>query len=220
LMSDIATGKDADFSEERLASRYDMDLANSFGNLLNRTINMTQKYRSGELRRVTSKTEVIEQKNLEQKKAAALAEGKLWTTTNLPSLATYAAEQAAIARSAFESFAVSSGIQCLLNVATLCNQTIEAAQPWRLAKDPDSKDVLDELLYDWSESLRIVAILISPVLPGAAHGIFDQLNWKMELSGKEERFSLKDAEWGGLPDGHLVGKPVPLFPRIEASSVL
>jgi hypothetical protein len=50
-----------------------------------------------------------------------------------------------------------------------------------------------------------------------AHGIFDQLNWKMEaeLSGKEERFSLADAEWGGLPDGHVVGKPVPLFPRIE-----
>ena len=64
-----------------------------------------------------------------------------------------------------------------------------------------------------AESLRIIAILISPVLPKAAHGIFDQLNWKMELSGKEERFSLADAEWGRLPDGHVVGKPVPLFPR-------
>jgi len=53
------------------------------------------------------------------------------------------------------------------------------------------------------------------VLPVAAHGIFDQLNWKMELSGKEKRFSLADAEWGRLPDGHVVGKPVPLFPRIE-----
>jgi hypothetical protein len=41
------------------------------------------------------------------------------------------------------------------------------------------------------------------------------LNWKMELSGKEKRFHLDDAKWGGLPDGHVVGKPVPLFPRIE-----
>jgi methionyl-tRNA synthetase len=68
-------------------------------------------------------------------------------------------------------------------------------------------------------SLRIIAIsiLISPVLPKAAHGIFDQLNWKMEpeLSGKEERFRLEEAKWGGLPDGHVVGKPVPLFPRIQ-----
>jgi methionyl-tRNA synthetase len=78
-----------------------------------------------------------------------------------------------------------------------------------------SGEELDEVLYDCSEFLRIIAILISPVLPKAAHGIFDQLNWKTELSGKEERFALKDAEWGGLPDGHVVGKPVPLFPRIE-----
>src|SRR5260370_28003870 len=47
------------------------------------------------------------------------------------------------------------------------------------------------------------------------HGIFDQLNWKIELSEKEGRFSLADAEWGRLPDGHVVAKPVPLFPRIE-----
>lgn len=66
-----------------------------------------------------------------------------------------------------------------------------------------------------AESVRIIAILISPVLPKAAHGIFDQLKWRMELSGKEERFSLKDAECYGLREGHVVGKPVPLFPRLE-----
>jgi len=58
--------------------------------------------------------------------------------------------------------------------------------------------------------------LISPVLPKAAHGIFDQLNWKPDEAGKESRFRLADAVWGGLPDGHQLGKPVPLFPRIEA----
>jgi hypothetical protein len=71
------------------------------------------------------------------------------------------------------------------------------------------------VLYPFTESLRIIAIWISSVLLRGAHGIFDQLNWKMELSGKEERFRLEDAKWGGLPDGHVVGKPVPLFPRIE-----
>ena len=74
---------------------------------------------------------------------------------------------------------------------------------------------LDAVLYSLAESLRIIAILISPVLPKAAHGIFDQLNWKMEpeLAGKEARFSLADAEWGKLPDGHVVGKPTPLAPE-------
>src|SRR5262249_10339331 len=51
LMSDIATGKDADFSEERLIQRFNTDLANSLGNLLNRTLNMVAKYRSGILKR-------------------------------------------------------------------------------------------------------------------------------------------------------------------------
>jgi methionyl-tRNA synthetase len=74
---------------------------------------------------------------------------------------------------------------------------------------------LEDLLCDCAESLRILAMLVSPILPKAAHGIFDQLNWKMELSGKEERFSLADAEWGRLPNGHVVGKPAPLFPRID-----
>ena len=104
---------------------------------------------------------------------------------------------------------------------TKCNEAIEDSAPWEIAKraknDTDEERLLGAVLYHLAESLRIIAILISPVLPRAAHGIFDQLNWKMELSGKEERFSLKDAEWGKLPDGHVVGKPVPLFPRIETS---
>ena len=74
---------------------------------------------------------------------------------------------------------------------------------------------LNGVLFGLIESLRIIAIRVSPVLPKAAHEMFDQLNWKMELSGKEERFRLEDAKWGGLPDGHVVGKPTPLFPRIE-----
>src|SRR5438552_18003468 len=50
LMSDIAMGKDADFSEERLVDRYNSDLANSLGNLLNRTLSMANKYGAGQLR--------------------------------------------------------------------------------------------------------------------------------------------------------------------------
>ena len=52
-------------------------------------------------------------------------------------------------------------------------------------------------------------------LPDAAHGIFDQLAWKLDEAGKDTRFRFADAVWGGLPDGHILGKPVPLFPRIE-----
>jgi methionyl-tRNA synthetase len=110
---------------------------------------------------------------------------------------------------------IHQGLSQALQLATFCNERIDSQKPWALAKDPAQREALDGLLYWLAESLRIIAILISPVLPGAAHRIFDQLNWQPELSGKEERFSLADAEWGRLPDGHLLGKPVPLFPRIE-----
>ncbi len=99
----------------------------------------------------------------------------------------------------------------------MCNRLVEQTAPWKLAKDSAQAADLDAVLYTLAEALRIIAILISPVLPKAAEGIFDQLNWKMEEAGKDGRFLLKDAGWGGLPDGHVLGQPVPLFPRIEAA---
>jgi methionyl-tRNA synthetase len=116
---------------------------------------------------------------------------------------------------AANQFDISLALGSAIEICTQCNSLIEVKAPWKLAKDPSGAETLGPVLYHLAESLRLIAILISPVLPKAAHGIFDQLNWKMELSGKEERFSLADAEWGKLPDGHVVGKAVPLFPRIE-----
>jgi len=190
LMSDIAIGKDADFSEQRLIERYNADLANSLGNLLNRTLNMTQKYRDGRVKKMTSMQIA---KDVNSGYIALLKEyGQ-----------------------AFAMHQTSSVIASWQSHLDFFNKFIEEHAPWALASSEKGSDELDEVLYDAGEALRVIAILISPVLPKAAHGIFDQLNWKMELSGKEERFSFKDAEWGKLPDGHVVGKPVPLFPRIE-----
>ncbi|MDQ3200031.1 MAG: class I tRNA ligase family protein [Verrucomicrobiota bacterium] len=183
LMADIVTGKDSDFSEDRLVSRFNSELANSLGNLLNRTLSMTQRYREGEL-----------------------------SGRGVATIPAFSSETVAI-----EASSVQVSLERTVTCVTSCNQEIDQQKPWALAKDPAQAAKLDSLLYQLAESLRIVAILISPVLPKAAHGIFNQLNWKMEpeLAGKEERFSLAEAEWGRLPDGHVLGKPTPLFPRIE-----
>ena len=116
-----------------------------------------------------------------------------------------------------EAYAIEDALHHTWAVSGWANRLVDATSPWKVAKDPVQQSFLTSILYHLAESLRIIAILISPVLPKAAHGIFDQLNWKMEatLAGREARFSLADAEWGRLPDGHVVGKPVPLFPRIE-----
>jgi methionyl-tRNA synthetase len=180
-MSDIVTGKDSDFSEDRLVSRFNSELANSLGNLLNRTLSMTQRYRAGKLSGRGAGTIV--------------------------QLSPYQSEMASSPAAALE----------LVNsYVTGWNQEIDMKKPWALAKDESAAGELDALLYRLAEGLRIIAILLSPVLPKAAHGIFDQLNWKLELRGQENRFSLAEVEWGRLPDGHVVGTPVPLFPRIES----
>jgi methionyl-tRNA synthetase len=190
LISDIAIGQDADFSEERLIERYNADLANSLGNLLNRTLSMLQKYRGSRAKKITSE-----------------AISKDVNTGYADFIKEY--------QQAFDLYEINAVVESLQSRVDFFNRFIESHAPWALAKSTTDSDELDEVLYDAAESLRILGILISPVLPKSAHGIFDQLNWKMELTGKEERFSLADAEWGGLTDGHVVGKPVPLFPRIE-----
>ncbi len=185
LMSDIATGKDADFSEERLVLRYNTDLANSLGNLLNRSLSMAWKYRDGKL--------------------AHCSEGGLRER----------AEHFVRAHAAcFETASIDGAMSQALALATEANQFVEQNAPWKLAKlateSAAHSHQLDAVLYHLAESLRIVAILLSPVLPQAAAGIFAQLNW-------DKPFALADAAWGGLPDGHILGQPTPLFPRIESS---
>jgi methionyl-tRNA synthetase len=192
LMRDIATGKDSDFSEEQVISAHDEALANSLGNLLNRTLQMIAQFCSRTLRADRASEIFMKWRSN-------------WDELTPPVTASY------------ESYHIDSSLTALQIIVVALNRLIQDKRPWDLAKAPEPKtrQQLFDVLYVLAESLRVIAILISPVLSRAAHGIFDQLNWKMDLSGKEERFSLADAEWGRLPDGHVVGEPVPLFPRIE-----
>ena len=100
------------------------------------------------------------------------------------------------------------GLQAAFQIVQYCNSAIELWAPWRLAKDPKRRDALDAALYCLAELLRIVSILIFPVMPRAAGAIFEQLAIREEPR-------LSDTQWGLLPDGHLLGKPAPVFPRIE-----
>jgi methionyl-tRNA synthetase len=213
LMSDIGTGQDADFTEERLVERYNTDLANSLGNLLNRTLTMVAKYQNNRV----SFPEGDWLQNPDERSTESYAENITKQIGAYKSHMSTGRTLPFMLPITFGPFVANAAIGNILAIVDQGNALVENAAPWKLAKDLQkvSKIKLNSVLYALSETLRIIAILISPVLPRAAHGIFDQLNWKMELSGREERFSLADAEWGTLPDGHVVGKPVPLFPRIE-----
>ena len=198
LMS-VVTGQDADFREGFLVSEFNLDLANTLGNLVNRTLNMIHRFRNGKIRSIdlAMLTQSEVRAHLQTLSDGLLEDGRQFYVDK------------------FAQFRPSNALSAPLNRALTCNELVEISAPWNLAKNKEQEQLLDAVLYHLAESLRVISIWISPVLPRGAHGIFDQLNWKMELSGKEGRFSLTDAEWGKLPDGHVVGKPVPLFPRIE-----
>jgi len=156
LMRDCAVGQDMDFTDSRLVQRYNSDLANGLGNLLNRALNMARRYRGGRL--VRSATG-----GLEPAAARAVAGYRL----------------------AMDGFAIHLALEKASQFVTEANQFVEEQAPWKLAKDPASAARLDEVLYHLAESLRIIAILVAPVLPAAAEEIFAQLGLTCAPSLKE-----------------------------------
>ncbi len=190
LMRDIATGQDADFNAERLILRYNADLANDLGNLVNRTLSMANRYRAGILQP---------------------------TSKNLPFTSELAKAIVALPErvaTEMERHHVHAALEAINELVTRCNGFIEIAAPWKLAKDPspEASSNLDATLGLLTDAIRILAILISPVLPRPAAEIISQLG--LEPS-KELVF--QRAKLGLLPEGHRVGTPRPVFPRIESA---
>ena len=185
LMRETVTGQDMEFAEDRLVGRYNTDLANDLGNLLNRTLNMAQRYREGVLKRPASET-------------PWLAEGRELVLR-------YCGQM--------DHYLVHSALETAMSLASKCNAYIEAQAPWKLAKDPALAGQLDEVLYHLAESLRLLSILIAPVLPEAAQGMAEQLNI---VANAPLSAALDPA--AALADGHVLGKPTPLFPRIETEA--
>jgi methionyl-tRNA synthetase len=201
LMRDCAVGQDMDFTDDRLVQRYNADLANALGNLLNRALSMAQKYRGGKLaRRIVADADV-----------AGADEGARVVLERLHSLAATVREATAAFAQDMDQCMVHQALGRIESAVFYANGTVEICAPWKLAKAPEQAPQLDAVLYYLAECLRIVAIAILPVLPAAAAGIFAQLNWGQAAT-------LASTEWGGLPDGHELGKPTPLFPRIEAEA--
>jgi methionyl-tRNA synthetase len=185
LVRDIVTGKDSDFDMDRLIMLFNTELANELGNLCNRALNMSQRFTAG-----------------------VLQHGGPLTEDDTALQASLSASIAAY-QTAMDDFDVSKGLEALSRHIVHCNQYAERMKPWELNKNPENKDRLATVLYHLAESVAHATVLLSPILPDAATKLASQLKLPSLTQLK-----LTDLHWGLLADGHVIGTPLPIFPRI------
>ena len=188
FMRQIVWGADGDFSWEAMVERHNADLANGLGNLASRVLAMLASNYDGVV----------------PEPAAPGAEG------DLPAVA---AEAVRTADDHMLAVDLQKAVAAVWSIVDRANAYLVEKEPWKLAKDPAKTDELAGVLYASAETLRIVAVLIQPLMPGAAQRLWAQLG----LPGEVVDQRLPDAVvWGGLPVGTVAHKGDALFPRLEA----
>ena len=189
FMSAISFGQDGSFSWEDLSARYHAELANGFGNLASRVIAMITRYYGGVL--------------------AAPAD---YSQADLGIQATVA-KAAADADAAIERFAIHEAIAAIWTIVDELNGYITIQEPWVLAKTDETRERLATVLYTATESLRALAVLLSPVIPEATAKLWAALGATGSLDDQPIR---EAGAWGQLASGSIVSPLDALFPRIEA----
>ena len=187
LLSEMPMTQDLDFTEERLIDRYNTDLANGLGNLLNRTINMLAKYRASVIPAPGDADELDAQ-------LMSVAEGAHRGVTE--AMVRYDHRQA---------------LESLWELVRRSNKYIEEAAPWKLAKladDAAAQRRLDSVMHNLAEALRHIALELRPFIPGTSEAILRQLGGTIAPDANG------DSAWGTSLAGATVTDPEPMFPRI------
>ena len=198
MLREVPFDRDSDVSWDSFVRRYNSDLANNFGNLVNRTVSMVNRYFGGD--RPDGNPGTLRQK---------------WVDT-LPSF---------VAK--LEACQLSEALADLWAVVDAGNQFVDAVQPWALAKamkagDAEAGAKLSAALADLVEVCRLVALASSPFMPTAAPRALAQLGYgyRYGADGNSGPALLGELEWGagGGRQGGRVGSAEPLFPRLETEA--
>lgn len=152
LVSEMPYASDGSITYETIIERYNSDLANTFGNLVNRTIAMQNKYFDGVIQPPTDSDSVDNE------------------------LKQFALDTVKKVEKCFETYRVADAVEAVLNLAKRSNKYIDETMPWALAKDESKKARLGTVLYNLLEAIRYIAVLLSPFMPETAEKIFAQMN--------------------------------------------
>ncbi|BAZ42071.1 methionyl-tRNA synthetase [Calothrix sp. NIES-4101] len=195
FLKEIEFGKDGDFNEVRFIDVLNADLANDFGNLLNRILGMVKKYCGGNIPSVAN--EDIPAEN--PLKAIGLGLG----------------EQV---KNAYEALAFNQACTLVLSLVQASNKFIDDQAPWTLYKKGEQAAV-EKVLYAVLESVRLAAYLLSPVIPTISTAAYQQLGFEIDFNNQINTSVVAafqtHSQWGLLNCEQNLGVPQPIFKRIE-----
>ena len=152
LLSEMPYGNDGSITYESIIAKYNADLANVLGNLLNRTVSMANKYFGGVL---------------ENKKTCGETDGDLIAV---------AEETVKTVKAKMDEFRTAEALDAIINLLKRCNKYIDETAPWALAKDEANKERLGTVLYNLLEGIRFISVLLEAFMPETSKAIRSQIN--------------------------------------------
>jgi methionyl-tRNA synthetase len=197
LLREIPFGQDGSFSFDALVQRFNGDLANGYGNLVSRVVNMVHKYFGGVLPEAGSETE---------------AETVLRAS---------AVKAIAAFGPAFDAMNFSDALKSLWELVAETDGYLTANAPWKKPADRSAEDhklLQARVLATAAEAIRIITALVYPILPESATKVWRQFGLG-EIQDAAKQSFLTHLAWGGLKAGTKFGEPVPLFPRAEKDAI-
>lgn len=188
-LAEMPYASDGSFSYEAMIGRYNTDLANNFGNLVNRTVAMTKKYFNGTI----PAPDVTESVDGELKEAVSAA-AKSYTEN-------------------MDNFRISDACADIFTMLRRANKYIDETTPWTLAKSEETKPRLSTVIYNLLETIRIAAVMLSPIMPATSETVFEEIG--AEKCDFDSIFT-----FGILKSGEKVGEAAPLFQRIDEEKLM
>ncbi len=151
LLSEVPFAQDGNITYEAFINKFNTDLANTLGNLVNRSIAMTNKYFDGKVTNSGEKDALDDE------------------------LYAFADETMQKFNSQMDSYHTADACETLMDLARRCNKYIDETMPWALAKDEDKKSRLEAVMFNLLENIRLLSVLLTPIMPKCAQEIRNQI---------------------------------------------